>query len=245
VEALVAMLFAVISAVEIGGRCGNLPGDAGLASSDAAGWIVAVYHLCLLCALVCVALIQWDGHCVPLRLTITVTAVGLVLPAVKPLLKPVTASGLLATDARVDPAAALVTGLVGAAAGVVLGVLAWPAAAAARPADDKTSNPSAHGSVLVAAFLGWQAAILLIALATTLTATAGRAVSRCQQCRALPWSAWLAASTLGYLLLWRTIAVELPWAVTEAGWGTFALATLYVLGVSAAVWTARQRHWPI
>lgn len=251
VEATTALLFALIAAREILARGQNLPSAAVQAATTAEIWGTGIYHLFLLCALLCVSLIESDGNCVPLRLTATTVFVGLIAPAVAPILRPATWAGAVSADAAPGPIAALATGLVGFSAAVVAGSLAWPAA---RPVTRHARGPIAglaRGSpertttVLVAgfvgAFMGWQAIMVIACIATLLHQIVGWTQYVRGRGPFTPWSTWLAVTTLGYILQWRRLADGFPCLVTTAGWMTFGAAALVLLGLSALAWLVGMR----
>jgi leader peptidase (prepilin peptidase)/N-methyltransferase len=237
VEATVALVFAAICRVEIvtGGQ--NLPGPVGVTSqlAEGAGWIVGAYHLCLLCTLVCVALIHGDRRPVPLLLTGPILLIGLAAPTCFPLLKPVLATGRLAADSGVGPVAALATGLAGGVAGLLFGLLAWPSANRAGAGGiDRVG--SLFAATLVGSFLGWQAIMVIACVATALHTAIGWSLRAARSRWGVPWSAWLAATTLVYLVVWGTLAGWAAGLATEARGPTLATACLVTGGLSALAW---------
>ena len=77
---------------------------------------VCLYHLFLLCTLLAAALIEWDGHRLPIRVVMPALVVGLASPMAWPFLHPVPAwQGLTGW------LGGLATGLVGLAVGLVVG----------------------------------------------------------------------------------------------------------------------------
>ena len=238
VEATASLLFALVTYAEIVRYAANLPGQMQLRAGATDVWILAAYHLCLLCGLLCAALIQWDGHAVPLRLTGLVLAVGLLAPMGAPLLKPVGVTGWTGDAVAGRSQSAAGAGLAGAAAGVLLGGLAWPAVARPiRPRDNGGPNPL-HGAAVAGTFLGWQAIIVLVPLATAIHVLTSRLAGRPDDGVGRLWPAWLATGTMGYVLAWQALDRQLPGLVTEAGWPAVGVACLTTGGVSLLAWTA-------
>jgi leader peptidase (prepilin peptidase)/N-methyltransferase len=237
VEATVALVFAVICRVEIltGGQ--NLPGPA-LAAPELAGgasWIMGAYHLCLLCTLLCVALIHWDRKPAPLLLTGPILLIGLAAPTGFPLLKPIVATGRLAADSGAGPVAVLATGLAGGAAGLLFGLLAWPSAGRAC-AGGIDPVGSIFAVTMVGSFLGWQAIMVIACVATALHTAIGWLLHALRSRWGVPWSAWLATTTWTYLIVWGTLAGQVACLVTEARGATLAAAYLGTCGLSAWAW---------
>jgi leader peptidase (prepilin peptidase)/N-methyltransferase len=235
VEATVATVFVLIAALEILPGAKNLPGHSGQITL-AEAWAIGAYHLCLLCTLLCVTLIEYDGNHVPWRLTVMIVAVGLIAPALMSVLKPVTVTGALSTITPGGLGVALASGLAGGVAGALLGVLAWPVAV--RPGVKfvgRHGDPSMHSTILVATFLGWQAIMVIVSVSVLLHAIVVSAGYVVGKKRHLPWSASLAITTVVYLLTWGIFAREWPFLVTDAGWTTFTGACLGCWGVSMLV----------
>ena len=240
-EATVATVFVLIAALEILPGATNLPGHSGQIPI-AGAWAIGAYHLCLLCTLLCVTLIEYDGHRVPWRLTGMIVAVGLVAPAWMPVLKPVTLTGALSATTPGGPAETLASGLAGGVVGALFGVLVWPIAV--RPGlklADRHRETSIHSAILVATFLGWQAIMVVVSVSVLLHAIVVSVRYVVGKKRHLPWSASLAITTLVFLGLWGLIARELPLLVTAPGWTTLTGACLVSFGVSTLVWMAFLR----
>ncbi len=133
IEAFSAAMFAAVAAVEFPPVQAIYP-----------------FHLTLLCTLLCSALIEVDGNRPPVRLFVLALAVGIVTPLAWPI------GRLAATSLDLPPMDdALVTSLLGLAAGAILAGLVWRA----------SGSGLRLGLICVGLFLGWQA-VAAIALAT-------------------------------------------------------------------------------
>jgi leader peptidase (prepilin peptidase)/N-methyltransferase len=227
VEIMMSLVFVSIGVVEVLLGGANLPHELGQRSLTVAGpllWAIYAYHLVLICALVCMALIDHDGNRVPLRLPLLVVAAGLLAPLLPVALHPVDLAGALGVGkASTSTFSQLATAPVGCLAGGLLGAVAWPL----RPGQNKLGDVLAVA--MVGTFLGWQAAVALAAITAILMAF-GLAI--CGGTSRVPGSAWLAAFTVGYILSWCLITLRFPGVVTDAGLIFFGLACLAVLGAS-------------
>jgi leader peptidase (prepilin peptidase)/N-methyltransferase len=241
VEATGALLFLVIAVCEVTLRATNLPGHAGPAATFDT-WAIAAYHLSLLCALLCVALIAYDRKRVPWRLTAVILGVGLVAAAVLPLLQPVSLTGKLSGQAGMGRMEGLATGLAGGATGLLFGAAAWPAALTRRGRrSDARVSASLHGAVLTGTFLGWQAVVGIAAAVVIFHTIVVAALCRVGKRPLWLWPALLALTTLGYICIWDRIAAWLPWLVTGARGMTLVGACLATWIVSTLVWFAFLR----
>ena len=208
VEAISAALFAAVAGREFLGGGDNLPirpiavvdGTIGFVptSWELAG--ICAYHLLLLCTLLAIALIQYDGHRVPVRLAVPALLVGLVAPLAWPYLHPVPAawSGL---DGWV---VGLADGVCGLVLGGVLSLPWWPEVRSGRQ----------PGKLLALAciglFLGYQAVgpILAAALAIHLPMVL---LGRFRPAlRRVGLTAWLAIAALVWILAWRPLVASWP-----------------------------------
>jgi leader peptidase (prepilin peptidase) / N-methyltransferase len=192
VEAATAGLFLLLGWVEWLGGGANLPRLPGRwppANADAATWPatasagVCGLHLLLMVTLLAAALIAWDRRRVPWRLFLPAAVVGLAAPIVWPWLRP-----LPAWPGFDGPATGLVEGLLGAAAGALLGGMA------VRLTRDRAMLPA---SGMVGLVLGWQAAAVAAPAAWLLSLAAGPL-----RLKRVPPTAWLAGATLLGMLLW-------------------------------------------
>jgi len=202
VEAVGAALFAVLGWRELLSGGSNLPrrviesADANWLAAGSAWQLGAVYayHLLLLCTLLCAVLIEFDGKRVPLRLFAPAWIVGSLGPMAFPFLHPVPGwPGLHGT------LAALADGVLGWAAGTILGLAVWRL----RPNQRKIGAILAPGCVGL--MLGWQAAVVLglvmgiLELAMILP---GRAAPKL---RHIPPTAWLAPATFAWIIAWAQL----------------------------------------
>ncbi|MFW6125275.1 MAG: prepilin peptidase, partial [Pirellulales bacterium] len=169
VEAITALMFLVPAVLECALRGANLPQravevGAGIMLSGRSGQMlygVFLYHELLLCTLLAAALIQWDGHRVPLRLFWPVSAFGAALPVIWPQLHPVAA-----TPITQGPVAGLADAAAGLAGGWLIG---WLAARLEHPG---RRHGLTWALAAVGLILGWQAVVVVGSL--TALWTAGR-----------------------------------------------------------------------
>ncbi len=137
VEALFGILLAALGWLEIVSARSNLPEPSlmGVSSLPPSDWVLPAYHLLLLGTLVVAALIEWDGRRIGLRLLYVTLACGLLLPLAWGALRPVPLGIDLPASLRAQPVLrAMLEGLAGTGAGLLLGCLAWPAITQARAA---------------------------------------------------------------------------------------------------------------
>lgn len=192
VEALTAGLFALLGVVECLGEGANLPVPV---EGPLLLYGICAYHLLLLCTLLAAAMIEADGHRVPLRLALPALLVGWFGPLVWPRLHPVPA--LPAWWVFLDGwTGGLTDGAIGLAAGMILG---WLAAHCCAP---EQRPGMVLGPACVGLFLGWQA-IVVLTLVTLAIHLPLSAVARLRPpARRVPPTAWLALAALGWILSW-------------------------------------------
>ena len=154
---------------------------------------VYLYHVLLLCTLLCVALIEIDGQRPPWKLFLPALVVGVAMPLVWPQVHPVPA--LAAEPAW---ASGTIDGLAGLAVGAALGWLAWWALR------EKKHVGLMLGMPLVGLFLGWQA-ILVVAFATMAIHLPLRTLGRILPKLRIPPSVWLGGLTLAWIIAWATL----------------------------------------
>ncbi len=189
VEAITAVLFLLLGVAECLGEGSNLPVRPEVPYQACGTYL---YHLLLLCTLLAAVMIEVDGHRVPLRLVVPALVGGLAAPLVWPRLHPVPACWIFLDG----PAAGLLDGAGGLAAGLLLGWLA----SHLRPAEQRTAM--VLGPACVGLFLGWQAVVVLtvVALAIHLPLMAvGRLLGAV---RRVPPNAWLGLAAVGWILCW-------------------------------------------
>ena len=257
VEAATAGLFLGLARVELLSGGGNIPERPINAYGGALFTIwytrwdlvgLYAYHLALLCLLLCVALIVWDGLAPPRRLVVAGLVLGLVPPALMPTLYPVAAGGptlpewttQLALGGRVGFApGALLTGLAGAATGIVVGrLLAF--AAPQGPEAEHDRRGASVAAMFVGAFLGWQASASHALFAAVLVLVSS-VVSRTGR-RRLPVTVAVAAAALLQVVFWRATG-RVDWWPDHTGWDVlrrigwpeplFALTSLAAAAVAA------------
>ena len=213
VEAAVAGLFLLLAVVELLTAGANLPARpvpvAGgtiapdLTLGQAAG--VYAFHLLLLCTLLAAVLIEHDGHWPPPSLFAPAALVGLMAPLVWPHLHPVPAwaSGQGWLSGLIDGGAGLL-------AGFSLGCLAL-AAIGPRLRFGRLRFGMVFAAACVGLFLGWQAAIVLVAATAVLYLPLRLAWPRLpQRVVWIPATAWLGVLTLGWILTWRWLVAHWP-----------------------------------
>ncbi|MBN1393666.1 MAG: prepilin peptidase [Pirellulales bacterium] len=217
VEALTAAMFAALAAVEHFSQGANLPLRA-IAVSDnvAVGGVgglqlygTYLFHLLLLCTLLCAALIEYDGRRPPPRLFVPAFAAGLLAPLLWPLLRPVAAWPGLPIHS-----AGAVDGLAGLAIGGALGAAAWSIRQIVRRRSVK-NNSQSFGTfyclLCVGLYLGWQA-VLAIALATAAIHCATRPLRRPRPTSKAPAAAWLFLLSFAWIIAWsRLVALYQSW----------------------------------
>lgn len=197
VEATTAAMFVVLGLVEglSGGK--NLPLQTVPDAGQLAGMVT--YHLLLVCTLLSAALIEYDGHRLPVQVVVPALAVGWLAPLVWPHLHPVPA-----WPALTGWAAGLADGTAGLALGLVLGLAVWRVIGAGRN----------FGFLLalccVGLFLGWQAVGVLAALSVAVHLLFG--ILRRLTSPAVPNlpAAWLALATLVWILSWGSLTSRWP-----------------------------------
>ena len=162
VEAVTAGLFLLVGLVE------GLSGGANLPLAPAVGFagvtlppltvgqsaIVVGYHLLLVCTLLAAALIEYDGHQVPVRLFAPALAVGWLAPLIWPYLHPICAQRALLAGFR-GGIAAWTDGTAGLALGLLLGL------GLSRLPGGKRGLGAVLAAACVGLFVGWKAVLVL------------------------------------------------------------------------------------
>lgn len=245
VELVTALIFLGLALAEPLGGGANLPIPQGPGAEQLYPlWGLLVFHFVLMCGLLTAALIAYDGEAVPTRLWAVVWLIGIGAPLAWPRLRPV---GLPRLD---DGFGLLVVGLLGGlagtAVGTALGAASWPASTVV--ARGRSGNlAGVAGGAVVGAFLGWQAAAVVVFLAGT--AWAGwQLVRRAASLRFdLPWLIFLGATTLAWLFAWRTVVEAWPELGPQAPWylppaATPATLIVALAGRTLADSTRRRLH---
>jgi prepilin signal peptidase PulO-like enzyme (type II secretory pathway) len=206
IEAITGLIFFLLAAFEFLVDGHNMPfRDAGAMASVAMGlrveeaFGVCLYHLLLMCTLLCTALIEFDEQRPPLRLYYPALVIGILAPLVWPVFRPVPAFATMP-----EGFAWIIDGLTGMAMGAALGGLAWPLL---------QRRQHQYGMLLglsgVGLYLGWQAVGALGMASFALYAV--NALLRCMipKLRLLPATMWLCPLTLAWILFWRRIIMDL------------------------------------
>jgi len=213
VEAVTAVLFLVLGTVEGFSLGANLPqrpipvADGVLFSPLGLGEVAGIvaYHLLLLSTLLAAALVEYDGHRLPVRLVLPALAVGWLAPLAWVHLHPVPAF------ARLGGLAPAWAGLADGTAGLAFGLLLGGAAQLAIGPRDRLGL--LLGPACVGLFLGWQA-IAAVGLAVCVIHGVSQAAGRWWPAlRRITPGFWLFAGTLSYVLAWTTLrspAMALP-----------------------------------
>jgi prepilin signal peptidase PulO-like enzyme (type II secretory pathway) len=149
VELTVALTFGILMAVEFALSAINLPprevfkeGEliSLVVSSSADRYLIVLYHLFLLCVLLCGALIEFDGNLAPTRMYFWTMLLGLIFPLQWTLLRPMKAwpgePSLLAGGTE---------GVIGLIAGGTIGYIAWRLQGAKRGFPRRTAKSRGKG----------------------------------------------------------------------------------------------------
>lgn len=201
VEAITAAIFGLLVAVEYLSVGANLlPRPVEIAENlYVTGWStqqlygIYLYHVLLLCTLLCTALIEIDGHQPPWRLFVPALVVGLAAPLVWPALRPVPAFVNVP-----NWLAGAVDGLAGLAAGAALGGIIWWALR------QRKHTGLLWGLSGVGLFLGWQA-VTALAVTTLAIHLPLQILGRILPKLRVPPSVWLAGLTLLWILFWARL----------------------------------------
>jgi prepilin signal peptidase PulO-like enzyme (type II secretory pathway) len=188
VEALTAAMFLVLGWVDV------LDGVVHPKLDGAELLGVCLYHLVLLCTLLAAALIEWDGHRLPIRVVVPALVVGLVAPVVWPFLHPVPVWQM--SD---HWTAGWADGLVGLAAGLAVG---W---AVGRAPTGLRRPGLVWTTACVGLMLGYQA-VLAIAMVLLAILLIQALLARLRPAwPVVPPTAWLAVLTFAWALAWKTL----------------------------------------
>ena len=209
VEAIVGAMFVWLVMAEVYSGGATLPaadrvagaemhivaGARSTAAYDGMLWLSYTYRLLLMCTLFCAALIEYDRRCPPLKLYWPALLVGLLLPFWQPMVRPIPACACSQTLIG----AASLDGVLGLAVGLFSGGLLAIGARNLNAVLAAIFNLS-----IVGVFLGWQAALLLVAA----TAVAGLMVDRFT--RRVPDSLLLFVLAFAFMLNWGRLVVQIP-----------------------------------
>ncbi len=207
VEALTAVVFAAVAGRALFSGGHSLPirpievvdGTIGFVPSTWELAAICTYHLLLLCTLLAIALVQYDGFRVPVRLAVPALLVGLAAPLAWPFLHPVPAwSGL----------EGWLAGLADGACGLVLGgVLSLPWWSEIR-AMRKPGKLLALACIGV--FLGYQAVGPILAAALVIHLSLVLLGRFRPAWPSVPLTAWLAIATIVWILAWQPLVAGWP-----------------------------------
>jgi len=235
IEALVAMIFLAI------GYCEGLTGGSNLPSTFYlpepgevfygyfTSWILCIYHLTLMCTLICLVLIEYDQQTIARKLVGFTLLVGLLAPPIWPFLHPAwsTASWL---EMSTSGWAAFASGVTGFAAGTVLAIFAM--ALQGMRGSALTSIVLCSG--VVGSFLGWQAVTAIVT-----TTVAFGSFSNLNP-KKIPWTGPLLVITTIWTLAWKMIIARLPFLEDPSYWQTFVAAlVLAFLCALPSLWKKR------
>lgn len=196
---------------------------------------ICLYHFALLCGLGAATMIVYDGARVPFGFWRILLAIGFLAPLIRPALRPLAVvhpAALLARSISFERiVSGAVTGLVGLALGIVLGVASWPASSHLTRARSGHVDAAAMLGC-VGLFLGWQAVCGVAVLAAA--AWAVRQVVYCLGAKPrAPWQAYPAGAALVWILGWRKIVDEIEFDGREV----FGTEAPYWLAAAALVVT--------
>lgn len=214
VELLAAVLFAGLAWVEPLSHFNLLESGDTLTMGQL--WGLYAYQMFLLCSLVCAALIEFDGHALPRRLTATTIIVGLAMPMFWPELR------LYSMQLSISPAVnALVDGVAGALLGAALGCVIGLTTKAFSRGGLTVGHNATVGLTWVGAFLGWQIAAI-VAIASLVSGLAMAAAGRLLPVfRRIGLTTWITMWCLGSILSLKALRMflgSIAVAFVFSGW---------------------------
>jgi hypothetical protein len=165
---------------------------------------IYVYHCWLLCVLVCLGLIRYDRQPAPNKLLAIGLIAGLAPPLVWPDLRPVPWS-LLAEGSWRGPWSALIDGVAGMAAGVLVGGALGAALREPRIRGGEI-RATCGADVLVGAYLGWQAAVSMGLLAAALFLVVSIPARCLPALSRTPLCGFVGLATFMQISAWRALA---------------------------------------
>lgn len=200
VEAVTALVFLLIAAVELGTRGANLPmrllpvedGTIAVVWNGIRLAGILAYHLMLFATLLPMALVEYDGKRLPWRLALPALVVGLGAPVWWPYLHPVAAGPV-----QSGWVGGLVDGILGLGLGLAIGLVVERAGLGGQGV--------AAAPALVGVVLGWQGGLVVSASAVIVHLVArglGKAFSGLGR---FPFIGWIGLGALAWILAWRPL----------------------------------------
>jgi leader peptidase (prepilin peptidase)/N-methyltransferase len=202
VELVCSLMFGILMAVEFTLQGMNLPQREIVSevenlpsmADNPALYLIAVYHMALLCVLLCGALIEYDRQRPPVRMYVWTIVLGLIFPLQWTILRP-----MKAWPSEPTLFAGGIEGLLGLAAGGALGYLA------ARLQGVKQPGGMYLGLACVGVFLGWQPVLPLAIVAAFLGFFTGKKLPEKRQAWRIPASFWLWLLTFFWIVFWAPL----------------------------------------
>ncbi len=242
VETFVAATFVLLAVAEVFSCGANLPvGADGLIRRGALAladvyWVLYAYHVLLICTLTCTVLIEYDGNRLPLKLIGPVIVVGFLAPIFFPELRPVP---LWPEMPSWVPSTHSLAGLLDSVAGLAgAGLMVGAAylATGSGPLGRAGRGAAAWNVMLVGIFLGWQAVVGVVALASAvqLLMVIGERIR--MRRGGVPFSAGLLAGGLAWIPAWRQLSEQFPLAGGGREIAGAAIVIVAVFLVSALSW---------
>jgi leader peptidase (prepilin peptidase)/N-methyltransferase len=246
VEFAVGAVFTLLAALEPLADGINLPP---LRGGTLGGWngellaAVYAYHLTLMCGLMCAALIEYDGHALPLRLFVPLVLVGVTVPFVWTEVRPV-ASHWPAMLQSLDPGEPAVRDAVaGTAIAALLAFAAHPWAT--RKRDRRVDWRSMLAALIwIGLFLGWQATCAVATLSASTRfaiVLAGRIRGKAPRIGLI---GCLALWSFVWIVGWKPIVSRCPFVGEEANVWTLLVAAAVTAVLSAMTWKVVGNRTP-
>ncbi len=214
VEALMAVLFLTLGHLEALREEVHLLGNY-------QSWGICIFRLTLVCSLICAALIQWDRGKMPFQLLAFVWLTGMVAPAFFPKLHPNV--NYPATSSFTSHSASIASweySLLGVLSGLFLTGIVYGMGSKKQHRIDHWDVGFAGA---IGSFLGWNAMVCIIPLATLLSILCERYSGR------RLWIGCMTDMTLLWIFTWRYIEHHLPLLGPIASWPTFLAVTLCIV----------------
>jgi hypothetical protein len=192
--------------------------------------------------LISAALMQLDRKPIARSILVFAGWWGLALPLVWSAMRPVPLGQVLPEMLRISSAMlAIVEGAAGLVAGIVAGLLVWPATPQGRAPRDRQVD-AIYELGMIGTFVGWQA-VSGIAVVTLALLWANQLLGlRWPPAQRLGWSSWLAAATFVWICFWSTIVRLFPFVGQKADASVLVGAWLVLAIVSPLIWWSTQRR---